>query len=157
MQAKKPWLARNPAININFNHLVSWLRCSCQKLYSLEDHHRTLAPGAAHAGVRRGSMEEADRPRNTWRVHRWILPFNRELTLGALAQAPLIPWRWKMDAIHWWLKRYFYGPAGLMHMMPGGERKADPRDNDYAGEVALPYLGTPNGWRAGAGCNVQKA
>ena len=65
---------------------------------------------------------------------RWILPFNRELTLGALAQAPLIPWRWKMDATHWWLKRYFYGPAGLVHMMPGAGNKAAPRDNDYAGK-----------------------
>ena len=66
-------------------------------------------------------------------LHRWILPFNRELTLGALAQAPLLPWRWKMDLTHWWLKRYFYGPAGIMHMMPGGGNKATPRDNDYAG------------------------
>lgn len=66
-------------------------------------------------------------------LRRWILPFNRELTLGALAQAPLIPWRWKMDATHWWLKRFFYGPAGLTHMMPGGGNKAAPRDNDYAG------------------------
>ncbi|CAK0782757.1 hypothetical protein CVIRNUC_005952 [Coccomyxa viridis] len=65
---------------------------------------------------------------------RWILPFNRELTLGALAQAPLIPWRWKMDATHWWLKRYFYGPAGIVHMMPGAGNKAAPRDNDYAGQ-----------------------
>ena len=67
---------------------------------------------------------------------RWILPFNRELTLGALAQAPLIPWRWKMDATHWWLKRYFYGPAGIVHMMPGAGNKAAPRDNDYAGKGA---------------------
>lgn len=66
-------------------------------------------------------------------LHRWILPFNRELTLGALAQAPLLPWRWKMDLTHWWLKRYFYGPAGIVHMMPGGGNKAAPRDNDYAG------------------------
>ena len=71
-----------------------------------------------------------------WR--RWILPFNRELTLGAVAQAPLIPWAWKMDATHWWLKRYFYGPAGLVHMMPGGDHKPAPRDNDYAGTVLYP-------------------
>ncbi len=61
------------------------------------------------------------------------MPFNRELTLGALAQAPLIPWRWKMDITHWWLKRYFYKPAGIVHMMPGGGSKAAPCDNDYAG------------------------
>ncbi len=73
-----------------------------------------------------------------WRLRRWILPFNRELTLGALAQAPLLPWRWKMDLTHWWLKRYFYGPAGIVHMMPGGGNKAATRDNDYAG--ALPDL-----------------
>ena len=66
-------------------------------------------------------------------LRRWILPFNRELTLGALAQAPLLPWRWKMDLTHWWLKRYFYGPAGIVHMMPGGGNKAAPRNNDYAG------------------------
>ena len=65
---------------------------------------------------------------------RWILPFCRELTLGALAQAPLIPWRWKMDATHWWLKRHFYGPAGIVHMMPGAGNKAAPQDNDYAGK-----------------------
>lgn len=64
---------------------------------------------------------------------RWVLPFCREMTLGALAQAPLLPWRWKMDIMHWWLKRYFYGPAGIVHMMPGGGNKAAPRDNDYAG------------------------
>jgi hypothetical protein len=64
---------------------------------------------------------------------RWVLPFSREMTLGALAQAPLLPWRWKMDITHWWLKRYFYGPAGIVHMMPGGGNKAAPRDNDYAG------------------------
>ncbi len=73
-------------------------------------------------------------------ARRWILPFSRELTLGALAQAPLIPWRWKMDITHWWLKRYFYGPAGIIHMMPGGGKKAAPCDNDYAGSLQLPVL-----------------
>ena len=37
---------------------------------------------------------------------------------------------------HWWLKRYFYGPAGIVHMMPGAGNKAAPRDNDYAGKGA---------------------
>ena len=69
------------------------------------------------------------------RPRRWVLPFNRELTLGALAQAPLIPWRWKMDWTHDWLKRHFYVPAGLVHMMPGGGNKAAPHDNDYAGAL----------------------
>lgn len=69
-----------------------------------------------------------------------MLPFSREMTLGALAQAPLLPWRWKMDITHWWLKRYFYGPAGIVHMMPGGGKKAAPRDNDYAGRCSLGFL-----------------
>lgn len=77
-------------------------------------------------------------------ARRWILPFSRELTLGALAQAPLLPWRWKMDLTHWWLKRYFYGPAGITHMMPGGGHKAQPRDNDYAGVRAPAPCSAPS-------------
>ena len=65
------------------------------------------------------------------------------MTLGALAQAPLLPWRWKMDITHWWLKRYFYGPAGIVHMMPGGGKKAAPRENDYAGSVLAMQMLSP--------------
>ena len=79
------------------------------------------------------------------RLRRWILPFNRELTLGALAQAPLLPWRWKMDLTHAWLKRHFYAPAGIVYMMPGGGDKAHPHDNDYAGALSLhPARGLPS-------------
>lgn len=90
-------------------------------------------------------------------LRRWILPFNRELTLGALAQAPLVPWKWKMDITHWWLKRYFYGPAGIVHMMPGGGNKAAPRDNDYAGaHTSLQRISHQNWLHLSCGCRSRK-
>ena len=64
--------------------------------------------------------------------HRWLLPFSRELSMGGISQAPLLPWAWKMALVRTWLARGFFGPAGLGHMMPRG----DASQMDYAGVPA---------------------
>ena len=66
------------------------------------------------------------------RPHRWLLPFSRELSMGGISQAPLLPWAWKMALMRAWLARGFFGPAGLAHMMPRG----DASHMDYAGAPA---------------------
>ena len=79
-------------------------------------------------------MQAATRLRlQSWRQpRRWLLPFSRELSMGGISQAPLLPWAWKMALMRAWLARRFFGPAGLDHMMPRGAAS----QMDYAGVPA---------------------
>ena len=60
---------------------------------------------------------------------RWILPFSRQFTITAMTYVPLVPWRLKMALVRFYLRRCFYGPAGLIHAAPAGAVAA----MDYTG------------------------
>ncbi|KAL6781746.1 hypothetical protein ACKKBF_B09280 [Auxenochlorella protothecoides x Auxenochlorella symbiontica] len=87
----------------------------------------SFAIEAAEAAARQNAQHITivSRPR-----YRWVLPFSRQFTLAAVAFAPLVPWRLKMRAVEWYLRKFFYGPCGIDHWLPRGA----PADMDYSGQ-----------------------
>ncbi len=59
-----------------------------------------------------------------------MLPFSRQFTATAISYIPLLPWRWKMAAMEWYLRGAFYRPCHMDHMAPTGGAC----DKDYTGQ-----------------------
>ena len=93
----------------------------------------SFAAEAIEAAERAGAehVTVVGRPR-----HRWILPFSRQYTITAMANAPLIPWALKSRLALAYVRRRFYEPCGLAHWAPTG----GPADMDYSGQCSDGYF-----------------
>ena len=69
--------------------------------------------------------------------YRWILPFSRQYTISAIANAPILPWSWKSKFALWYLRKYFYGPCRLSHWAP---QSFDPSEMDFSGQCNDGYF-----------------
>lgn len=68
--------------------------------------------------------------------YRLILPFSRQYTVSAIANAPILPWSVRMKVALSYVKRNFYKPSKLMHWAPQG----GPREMDFSGQCSDAYF-----------------
>ena len=68
--------------------------------------------------------------------YRLILPFSRQYTVSAIANAPLLPWSLRMRLALYYVKQYYYRPCHLLHWAPSG----DPRSMDFSGQCNDAYF-----------------
>ena len=93
----------------------------------------SFAAEAFEISEKRGSSDITviGRPR-----YRLILPFSRQYTVSAIANAPFIPWSVRMRMALGYVKKRFYKPCNLMHWAPQGS----PKDMDFSGQCNDAYF-----------------
>lgn len=93
----------------------------------------SFAAEAFEISEKRGSNDITiiGRPR-----YRLILPFSRQYTVSAIANAPFIPWSLRMKLALRYVKNRFYKPCNLMHWAPQGK----PKDMDFSGQCNDAYF-----------------
>ncbi|KAL4457342.1 hypothetical protein ABPG75_012207 [Micractinium tetrahymenae] len=85
---------------------------------------------AAEVAARRGAKHVTliSRPRT-----RWVIPFSRQFTCTLLSNPmPLVPWCLKARITQWWLRKFWFEPAGLGHMVPTGPLQ----EQDWGGQCS---------------------
>ena len=94
----------------------------------------SFAAEALEAAERSGAehITIVGRPR-----YRWILPFSRQYTISAMANAPLVPWSLKCKLAFWYLRRNFYKPCGLEHWAPQSNKM---EENEFSGQCNDGYF-----------------
>lgn len=65
--------------------------------------------------------------------YRLVLPFSRQYTVSAIANAPFIPWSIRMRVALRYIKQHFYRPCNLLHWAPSG----DPSNIDFSGQARV--------------------
>jgi hypothetical protein len=93
----------------------------------------SFAAEAFEAAERQGCSDITviGRPR-----YRLVLPFSRQYTVSAIANAPFLPWSWRMKIALSYIKRNFYKPCNLMHWAPQGK----PSEMDFSGQCNDAYF-----------------
>jgi hypothetical protein len=68
--------------------------------------------------------------------YRLVLPFSRQYTVSAIANAPLVPWSLRMRLALHYVKQHFYRPCNLHHWAPSG----DPSSMEFSGQCNDAYF-----------------
>jgi len=68
--------------------------------------------------------------------YRLVLPFSRQYTVSAIANAPFVAWSIRMRIALRYVKQNFYRPCNLLHWAPSG----DPGDMDFSGQCNDAYF-----------------
>lgn len=93
----------------------------------------SFAAEAVEISEKKGSSDITivGRPR-----YRLILPFSRQYTVSAIANAPFLPWSIRMKLALRYVKNRFYKQCNLMHWFPKGK----PKDMDFSGQCHDAYF-----------------